>query len=149
MFCFNDFTAKHLSTEAQGGKDIEELSRADAGKCKSPLLPTRDAVPVTKGQMPLGTYWFGVVDHKKTFSFNIRSQFKCYFYVQGEINNLCLYFLHVADLDAGAEFSALEEISDAEAVSMSVTPAMPPASTSLRDYVDQSETLSKLVQLGN
>lgn len=26
---------------------------------------------------------------------------------------------------------------------------MPPASTSLRDYVDQSETISKLVQLGN
>lgn len=67
MFCFNDFTAKHLSTEAQGGKDIEELSRADAGKYNSPLLPTRDAVPVTKSHVPLGTYWFAVVDHKKLF----------------------------------------------------------------------------------
>lgn len=47
------------------------------------------------------------------------------------------------------EFSALEEIPDDEAISISVPPAMPPASLSLRDYVDQSETLSKLVQLGN
>ncbi|XP_032391516.1 transcription termination factor 3, mitochondrial [Etheostoma spectabile] len=52
------------------------------------------------------------------------------------------------DLDAAAEFSALEVISDEEAVSISVPSAIPPASTSLRDYVDQSETLSKLVQLG-
>lgn len=52
------------------------------------------------------------------------------------------------DLDAAAEFSPLEEISDEEAVSISVPSALPPASTSLRDYVDHSETLSKLVQLG-
>lgn len=64
MFCFSDFTAKHLSTE---GKDIEELSRADVVAYKSPLLPIRDAVPVTESQMPLGTYWFDVVDNKKTF----------------------------------------------------------------------------------
>ncbi|XP_042362524.1 transcription termination factor 3, mitochondrial [Plectropomus leopardus] len=51
------------------------------------------------------------------------------------------------DLDT-AELSALEEISEEEAVSISVPSAMPPASTSLRDYVDHSETLSKLVQLG-
>lgn len=60
---------------------------------------------------------------------------------------MCLIFFFpdtVAD-----EFSALEEIPDDEAVSISVPPAMPPASTSLRDYVDQSETLSKLVQFGN
>lgn len=52
------------------------------------------------------------------------------------------------DLDAVAEFSALEEISDKEAVSICVPTAMPPASISLRDYVDKSEMLSKLVQLG-
>nr|XP_040044297.1 transcription termination factor 3, mitochondrial isoform X1 [Gasterosteus aculeatus aculeatus] len=52
------------------------------------------------------------------------------------------------DLDAAAEFSAFEVISDEEAVRISVPSAMPPASTSLRDYVDHSETLSKLVQLG-
>ncbi|KAM3858482.1 transcription termination factor 3, mitochondrial [Diretmus argenteus] len=52
------------------------------------------------------------------------------------------------DLDAAATLSALEEISDEEAVSISVSSALPPASTSLRDYVDKSETLSKLVQLG-
>lgn len=60
-----------------------------------------------------------------------------------------LYFLHLPDLDVAAEFSALEEISDEEAVSISVPAAIPPASTSLRDYVDKSETLSKLVQLGS
>ncbi|XP_034016532.1 transcription termination factor 3, mitochondrial [Thalassophryne amazonica] len=55
---------------------------------------------------------------------------------------------HVSlDLDV-AEFSALEEINDEEAVSVTVPPAIPPASTSLRDYVDKSETLTKLVQLG-
>ena len=39
--------------------------------------------------------------------------------------------------------------SDEEAIAICVPAAMPPASTSLRDYVDKSETLSKLVQLGN
>lgn len=52
-------------------------------------------------------------------------------------------------LDHIADESPLEEITDNEAVSISLPPAMPPASTSLRVYVDQSETLSKLVQLGN
>lgn len=53
-----------------------------------------------------------------------------------------------SDLGAVTEFSALEEISDEEAVTISFPSSIPPASTSLRDYVDQSETLSKLVQLG-
>lgn len=52
------------------------------------------------------------------------------------------------DLDAAPRLSALEEISDAEAVRMEIPSAMPPVSLSLRDYVDESETLSKLVQLG-
>lgn len=50
---------------------------------------------------------------------------------------------HIADV------SALEELTDNEAISISVPPTIPPASTSLRDYVDQSETLTKLVQLGS
>ena len=66
-----------------------------------------------------------------------------------EISCFSLYFPLLPDLDAAAELSALEEISDEEAVSISVPSAMPPASTSLKDYVDQSETISKLVQLGN
>ncbi|XP_028317339.1 transcription termination factor 3, mitochondrial [Gouania willdenowi] len=52
------------------------------------------------------------------------------------------------DLDAATEFPALEKISDEEAVSISVPSSIPPASFSLKDYVDKSETLSKLVQLG-
>lgn len=52
------------------------------------------------------------------------------------------------DLDAVAQPSALEEISDEEAVSISVPSGIPPASTTLRHYVNKSETLSKLVQLG-
>lgn len=52
------------------------------------------------------------------------------------------------DLDPVAQPSALEEISDEEAIGISVPSAIPPASTTLRDYVDKSETLSKLVQLG-
>ncbi|XP_059205298.1 transcription termination factor 3, mitochondrial isoform X2 [Centropristis striata] len=52
------------------------------------------------------------------------------------------------DLDAAAKLSALEKISDEEAVRISVPPSLPPVSDSLRGYVDQSETLTKLVQLG-
>lgn len=60
---------------------------------------------------------------------------------------ICLHFLNLTD--SFAEFSALEEIDDDEAVGISVPSNMPPVSTTLRDYVDQSETLSKLVHLGN
>lgn len=60
-----------------------------------------------------------------------------------------LYFLILSDLDDAAELSALEKISDEEAANICVPAAIPPASTSLRDYVDKSETLSKLVQLGS
>uniref|UniRef100_A0A1A7XBT0 Transcription termination factor 3, mitochondrial n=1 Tax=Iconisemion striatum TaxID=60296 RepID=A0A1A7XBT0_9TELE len=52
------------------------------------------------------------------------------------------------DLDVADESSALEEISDEEAAGISIPAGIPPASTSLRDYVDKSETLTKLVQLG-
>ncbi|KAM9737460.1 transcription termination factor 3, mitochondrial [Menidia menidia] len=51
------------------------------------------------------------------------------------------------DLEPAGEYSALEEISDEEALGISL-PSIPPVSTSLRDYVDKSETLTKLVQLG-
>ncbi|KAM6899945.1 transcription termination factor 3, mitochondrial [Xenentodon cancila] len=52
------------------------------------------------------------------------------------------------DLDDAGEMNALQEISDEEAVSISIPPSIPPVSTSLRNYVDKSETLTKLVQLG-
>lgn len=63
MDCFSDFTtAKHLSTGTEEGKDIKELSTAHSVRHKSPLLPIRDAAPVTESQMPLGAYIY-VVDH--------------------------------------------------------------------------------------
>ncbi|XP_029299795.1 transcription termination factor 3, mitochondrial isoform X2 [Cottoperca gobio] len=52
------------------------------------------------------------------------------------------------DLDAAPELSSLELISDEAAVSIPVPFDMPSDSISLRDYVDKSETLSKLVQMG-
>ncbi|XP_061902133.1 transcription termination factor 3, mitochondrial-like isoform X1 [Entelurus aequoreus] len=52
------------------------------------------------------------------------------------------------DLDAWSAPRALEEISEEEAATMPLRPPIPPASTSLQDYVDHSETLTKLVQLG-
>lgn len=55
---------------------------------------------------------------------------------------------HSTDLDAAVKLSALEEISDEEALSITVHTALPPSSFSLRDYVDKSEMLTKLVQLG-
>lgn len=67
MFCYSDLTAKHLATEAKESNDIEDLSRADVVAYKT--APIRDAVPVTESQTSFG----------KTFSFNIRIQFKYYF----------------------------------------------------------------------
>uniref|UniRef100_A0A3B3DFB3 Transcription termination factor 3, mitochondrial n=1 Tax=Oryzias melastigma TaxID=30732 RepID=A0A3B3DFB3_ORYME len=60
--------------------------------------------------------------------------------------NLC--FVYFIDLDDAGESSALEEICDEEAISISIPTSLPPVSTSLRDYVEKSETLTKLVQLG-
>lgn len=78
-FCYSDLTAKHLAAEAKEDKDIEELSGANVVAYKSPLLPIRDAAPVTESQISLGTYWFAAVDHKN-FSFNVRIRFKCHFF---------------------------------------------------------------------
>ncbi|XP_078253279.1 transcription termination factor 3, mitochondrial [Rhinoraja longicauda] len=44
--------------------------------------------------------------------------------------------------------SLFEEISDEEALRIDASPPLPPTSFTLRDYVDQSETLTKLVFLG-
>uniref|UniRef100_A0A674D9D3 Transcription termination factor 3, mitochondrial n=1 Tax=Salmo trutta TaxID=8032 RepID=A0A674D9D3_SALTR len=52
------------------------------------------------------------------------------------------------DLDDAPGHSALEEISHEEAVCMDIPAALPPVSISLKDYVNESETLGKLVQLG-
>lgn len=134
LFCFSDLTAKHLS---EGVKDSEELSRANVAAYHSPLSPVTHANPSDQSQMSLGVSYLS----------NQNLFFKLHLYAHSKIINTPIIFLfpdHIAD-----EFSALEEITDNEAVSISVPPAMPPASTSLRDYVDQSETLCKLVQLGN
>lgn len=44
--------------------------------------------------------------------------------------------------------SPLQPISEEEAVQIIADPALPPSSFTLRDYVDHSETLKKLVLLG-
>ncbi|KAK6327823.1 hypothetical protein J4Q44_G00034690 [Coregonus suidteri] len=56
--------------------------------------------------------------------------------------------LRDGDLEDTPGHSALEEISDEEAVRMDIPAALPAVSISLKDYVNESETLSKLVQLG-
>lgn len=61
---------------------------------------------------------------------------------------LCCILYFNADLENIPRSSALEEISDEEAIQIVVPHALPPAAFSLRDYVEQSETLTKLVQLG-
>ncbi|XP_016136928.1 transcription termination factor 3, mitochondrial isoform X2 [Sinocyclocheilus grahami] len=55
--------------------------------------------------------------------------------------------VHRIDLDAAVHTSPLQEISEEEAVQIQVPSALPPESSTLRPYVDKSETLSKLVQL--
>ncbi|MGH0127957.1 UNVERIFIED_CONTAM: hypothetical protein FKN15_014196 [Acipenser sinensis] len=54
----------------------------------------------------------------------------------------------MSDLESASPLSPFEEISDEEALQIAAQPQLPPASVTLRDYVDQSETLSKLVLLG-
>ncbi|XP_026867474.2 transcription termination factor 3, mitochondrial isoform X1 [Electrophorus electricus] len=52
------------------------------------------------------------------------------------------------DLDAVPCPSPFEEISEQDAIQITVPPGLPPVTFTLRDYVDKSETLQKLVQLG-
>ncbi|TRY83266.1 hypothetical protein DNTS_032522 [Danionella cerebrum] len=52
------------------------------------------------------------------------------------------------DLDAPFPCSALEEISDEEAIRIHVPLTLPPESSTLAPYVDKSETFKKLIQLG-
>lgn len=54
LFCVSGLSAKHLSTEAEGVKDREELLRADIVAYKSPLSPIRDVDPANQSQMSLG-----------------------------------------------------------------------------------------------
>ncbi|XP_059412226.1 transcription termination factor 3, mitochondrial isoform X1 [Carassius carassius] len=56
--------------------------------------------------------------------------------------------VHRVDLDAALRPSPLQEISEEEAVQIQVPSVLPTESSTLRPYVDKSETLSKLVQLG-
>ncbi|XP_072324188.1 transcription termination factor 3, mitochondrial isoform X1 [Scyliorhinus torazame] len=51
-------------------------------------------------------------------------------------------------LDDAPHPSLFEEISEEEALRIEASPPLPPTSFTLRDYVDQSETLTKLVLLG-
>ncbi|XP_014350736.1 transcription termination factor 3, mitochondrial isoform X2 [Latimeria chalumnae] len=52
------------------------------------------------------------------------------------------------DLDETPPLSPFEEIAEKEAIQLEAEPILPPVSVTLRDYVDRSETLSKLVLLG-
>lgn len=54
LFCVSGLSVKHLSTEAEGVKDREELSRADIVPYKSPLSPIRDVHPANQSQRSLG-----------------------------------------------------------------------------------------------
>ncbi len=67
MLYYSDLTTKHLATDAKEDKDDKDLSRADVVLHKSPLLPVRDAAPVTENQLPLGTDLFAFVNHTHLF----------------------------------------------------------------------------------
>ncbi|XDA79741.1 hypothetical protein R6Z07M_009713 [Ovis aries] len=56
--------------------------------------------------------------------------------------------LSLEGLDDVPPLSPLQPISDEEAVQIIAGPPLPPSSVTLRDYVDHSETLRKLVLLG-
>jgi mTERF domain-containing protein len=52
------------------------------------------------------------------------------------------------ELDDLPPLSPLQLVSEEEAIQITAAPPVPPASHTLRDYVDHSETLQKLVLLG-
>nr|XP_030718803.1 transcription termination factor 3, mitochondrial isoform X2 [Globicephala melas] len=56
--------------------------------------------------------------------------------------------LSLEGLDDLPPLSPLQPISEEEAIQIIADPALPPSSFTLRDYVDHSETLKKLVLLG-
>ncbi|XP_021118329.1 transcription termination factor 3, mitochondrial isoform X2 [Heterocephalus glaber] len=56
--------------------------------------------------------------------------------------------LSLEDLDDLPPLSPLQQVSEEEAIQIIADPLLPPASFTLRDYVDHSETLQKLVLLG-
>ncbi|KAL4629766.1 transcription termination factor 3, mitochondrial [Arapaima gigas] len=66
------------------------------------------------------------------------------------VNLRSLFERHMSleDLDGAPALSPFEEISDEEAIQIQAQPTLPPVSISLRDYVNQSETLQQLVLLG-
>lgn len=63
ILSFSGFAVRRLSTDTKGKEGVEELSITDVETYKSPLLPVRDAVPVS--HVPLGKYWSGVY-HKES-----------------------------------------------------------------------------------
>lgn len=60
----------------------------------------------------------------------------------------CVVFVRCLDLDALSCPSPFEELSDEDAIQIFVPPNLPPTTFALRDYVDKSETLTNLVNLG-
>lgn len=56
--------------------------------------------------------------------------------------------LSMEELDDLPPLSPLQPISEEEAIQIIANPPLPPASSTLRDYVDHSETLQKLLHLG-
>uniref|UniRef100_A0A8I5N0L4 Transcription termination factor 3, mitochondrial n=1 Tax=Papio anubis TaxID=9555 RepID=A0A8I5N0L4_PAPAN len=56
--------------------------------------------------------------------------------------------LFLEELDELPPLSPMQPISEEEAIQIIADPPLPPASFTLRDYVDHSETLQKLVLLG-
>ncbi|XP_015213118.1 transcription termination factor 3, mitochondrial isoform X2 [Lepisosteus oculatus] len=67
---------------------------------------------------------------------------------QGEVKPNSIPESQCAELEAAPPLSPFAELSEDDAVQISVHPVLPAVSVTLRDYVDQSETLSKLVLLG-
>lgn len=64
------------------------------------------------------------------------------------IKCIWVFYICFLDWDDIPSSSALEEISEEEAVQIIAEPLLPLRSSTLQDYVDHSETLAKLVNLG-
>ncbi|KPP79364.1 hypothetical protein Z043_101058, partial [Scleropages formosus] len=65
-----------------------------------------------------------------------------------DLLSLVEHRMPLEDMDGAPALSPFEEISEEEAIQIQAQPAMPPVSISLKDYVEQSETLQQLLLLG-
>lgn len=144
--------SKAQTTEAKD-RNTDELSGVDIVPYKNPISRQLcdGGMPLKDRQTAFGMHATQAQTHNHDIHMLI------YAFIICEIKSLAVFKLKSnltltrlsVDLDGAPRLSPFEEITDEEAVRIEVPSTLPSVSISLSDYVNESETLSKLVQLGN